>query len=232
MPDTPPPDPPDLTDPPVVSPAELKARLDETLERLARFEREMPRVVARIAAGLSDGKPPHKPDDRIAALERMLQDEQQRRIRTERENKVRAAVAGVPWVDPEDAVRDLLSKVEERDGQLVVMGTKKYAENGESFPEALPLDDAVRQLAKAKSHWIKADVKGGSGASGSAGLNGGGGGGGNSASTVAWNDIKYRDLKANPVLMQRAISEKGQSWVAALHDKWRQKQAKGQQFQI
>ena len=224
MPDVPPPDPPS----PEITTADLKQRLDETLERLARFERDMPRVVARIAAGLTDGKPTNKPDDRIAALERMLQEEQQRRIRTERENAVRAAVAGVPWVDPEDAVRDLLAKVEERDGRLVVMTSKKYAENGEAFPEALPLDDAVRQLARTKSHWIKADVKGGSGASGSTGI----GGGSSTPSAIAWSEIKYRDLKANPVLMQRAITEKGQSWVATLHDKWRQKQAKGTHFQM
>ena len=221
----PPPDPPDSSAPdPEVTPADLKRQLDQTLERLAHFEREMPRVVARIAAGLTDGKPgaqaQPKSDDRIAALERQLQEEQRRRIRTEHENKVRAAVSAIPWVDPEDPVAELLAKVEERDGQLVVMGTRKF-ESGESYPEAYSLEEAVRQLAQRKSHWIKADVKGGSGASGSTGL-----GAGSSNSAVAWDDIKYRDLRSNPLLMQRAIAEKGQPWVSALHDKWREKQGK------
>ncbi len=227
MPD---PDPPNPPTPPATeaTPADLHRRLDETLERLARFERDMPRVVARIAAGMTEGRPqPPAPknDDRIAALERQLQEEKQRRIRTEHENKVRAAVSAVPWVDPEDPVAELLNKVEERDGQLVVMGTRKF-ESGEIYPEAFPLDEAVKQLAQRKSHWIKADVKGGSGASGSAGLNGGGSGGSSHASTVTWDAIKYRDLKSDPVLMQRAIAEKGHPWVANLHDKWLQKQAK------
>ena len=218
--ENPSPDPPDQS--PELSKKELiQRRLDESLERLARFEREMPRLMARIAAGLTDGKnsppPPApvvpKPDDRVAALEKMLYEEQHRRVRTERENKVRAAVAAVPWVDPEDAVHDLMSKVEDRDGRLVISET-----HGDPFAPALPLEEAVKQLAQTKQHWVKAELKGGSGASGGTASRA-------QSSSLDWDGIKYRDLKANPVLMQRAIGEKGSAWVASLHDKWRQKQA-------
>jgi hypothetical protein len=219
--DEPTPDPPQDSE--KEKPDAIARRLDETLERLARFEREMPRLFARIAAGLNEPKaapqPPAKPDDRIAALEKALQDEQGRRIRTERENQIRAAVASAPWVDPEDAVRELLSKAAERDGKLVVVDPQS------SFGEALPLEDAVKNLAQRKPHWIKAEVKGGSGASG-------GSASGSHSSSVDWDGVKYRDLKSNPLLMQRAISEKGQAWVASLHDKWRAKQAAKPTFHI
>ena len=225
--DQPTPDPP--LDPEKEKADAIGRRLDETLERLARFEREMPRLVARIASGLNEPKaaPPAKTDDRIAALEKALQDEQGRRIRTERENKIRAAVTAVPWVDPEDAVRDLLNKAGERDGKLVVFESSGAGvPASDQFSEALPLDEAVKSLAQRKPHWIKAELKGGSGASG-------GGAGSSHTNSVDWDGVKYRDLKSNPVLMQRAISEKGQAWVAAMHDRWRAKQAgKQQAFQI
>jgi hypothetical protein len=214
--------PPDLPEAEKKDPDAVGRKLDETLERLARFEREMPRLFARIAAGLSEPKTPQasaKPDDRIAALEKALQDEQGRRIRTERENKIRAAVSAQPWIDAEDAVRELLSKADERDGKLVI------ADPHSSFGEAAPLDEAVKSLAQRKPHWIKAEVKGGSGASG-------GSSSGSHSSAVDWDGIKYRDLKSNPVLMQRAISEKGHAFVAALHDKWRAKQAAKPTFHI
>ena len=214
MPDTPP-----VADQPQDEPSrqDLKRRMDETLESLARMEANLPKLIQKV---FDDQKanPGSSAEDRIAALERLLAEEQSKRVRTERENKIRSAVASVPWCDPEDAVSELLSKSDEKDGRLVIMGTKKFSDSGQEFPESFSLDEAVKNLATRKPHWVKAEIKGGSGASGNAGSS-------TPAGSVDWDQIRYRDLRTNPVLMQRAIAEKGQAFVAALHDKWRAKQA-------
>src|ERR1044071_5756164 len=91
---------------------DLKRRMDETLESLARMEANLPKLIQKV---FDDQKtnPASSAEDRIAALERLLAEEQSKRVRTERENKIRSAVSSVPWCDPEDAVSELLAKAEE-----------------------------------------------------------------------------------------------------------------------
>jgi hypothetical protein len=197
--------------------AELKRRMDETLESFARLQSNIPAMIQKVFEE-QKSNPASTAEDRIAALERLLAEEQGKRVRTERENKIRSAIGTVPWCDPEDAVNELLAKSDERDGRLVVVGSKKFSDSGQEFPEVYSLDEAVKNLAARKPHWVKAEVKGGSGASGNSSSSA-------PVGSVDWDAIRYRDLRLNPVLMQRAIVEKGQAYVAALHDRWRAKQA-------
>ncbi|HYF49508.1 MAG TPA: hypothetical protein VEJ63_08885 [Planctomycetota bacterium] len=84
----------------------------------------------------------------------------------ERELAFRRALASVAWFDPEDAYRELAqSATRDASGQW-------HVQLGGKDAKPLRLNDAVRELAAKKPHWVKARVIAGSGASG--GSSGGG----------------------------------------------------------
>jgi hypothetical protein len=84
----------------------------------------------------------------------------QRAEHAERDGAVRRALNGIEWFEPEDAYRELadLAKRNEAGEWEILRGNTR-----------VPLDEAARQLAARKPHWVKARVIGGSGANGGEG---------------------------------------------------------------
>ena len=93
----------------------------------------------------------------------------------ERELALRRALNAVEWIDPEDAYAELLrcTQRDEQGGWRVAFKSAQNetgAEGGGESPGApgeargVTPDEAVRALAARKPHWVKARVRGGSGA--------------------------------------------------------------------
>src|SRR6185295_6474233 len=110
-------------------------------------------VVAAQAGGT-----PAVQSDEVAAL-------RERAERAERENAVRNAIRGIEWFEAEDAYRELTGQAErdEAGGYSVAVGSQRVA-----------IDEAARQLAARKPHWVRAKITGGSGANGGTGSAAGG----------------------------------------------------------
>ena len=105
----------------------------------------------------------------------------QRADRAERENALRRALAGVDWFDPEDAYRELSRHAERNergDWEIAVPSGDARGELKRVAP-----DEAARQLAARKPHWVRARVIGGSGA------NGGEGSAGGATAGLAYTDL-------------------------------------------
>jgi hypothetical protein len=84
--------------------------------------------------------------------------------RAERENTLRRALAGVDWFDADDAYREL-----SRHAELNERGEWEIAVPGENGARArVSPEQAARDLAARKPHWVRARVLGGSGANGGA----------------------------------------------------------------
>lgn len=162
------------------------------------FERSLPSIVEAVSAkvvaqikpatppapepktGEGDDKGQGKKIDRVAELEASLQNlasEVQKRdaaLAAERQlNAIRGAAQKVNWFDVEDAVRELSGQVNQKDGQYVVSVTETVA--GTNIKKDISIDEAVTRLSKAKPHWVKADLKSGTGAAGNAGASARGG---------------------------------------------------------
>ncbi len=90
----------------------------------------------------------------------------QRADRAERENSLRRGLAGIDWFYPEDAYRELSRRAERNERgewEIAVPGGAR----GEKTRVAP--DEAARQLAANKPHWVRARVIGGSGSNGGEG---------------------------------------------------------------
>ena len=192
------------------------ARLLESMHgQIARLQSELPEIVRRIA---SEGRVENKSERpagvqaQLDALRAEIQKRDTALATQTREKHVRAAVQGIPWFDPEDAVRDLLPRVIERDGQFFVPGTERIG--SQELKRDLPLDEAVKQLAKSKAYWVKADVRPGTGASGANAPIGG-----------APGKIKYAELQRDPALMARMQAEHPEL-VNRAFEKWKEKQTR------
>lgn len=91
----------------------------------------------------------------------------QRADRAERENALRRALAGIDWFDPEDAYRELSRHAERNErGEWEIAVSNS---DGQGERKRVAPDEAARQLATRKPHWIRARVYGGSGANGGEG---------------------------------------------------------------
>lgn len=96
-------------------------------------------------------------DDDVGAL-------RQRADRAERENVLRRALSGVDWFDAEDAYRELSRHAERNEAgewEVAVPGDTAASERKRVAP-----DEAARNLATRKPHWVRARVIGGSGSNG------------------------------------------------------------------
>ncbi len=108
----------------------------------------------------------------------------QRADRAERENVLRRALAGVEWFDSDDAYRELSRHAERNEAgewEIAVPGDTAQSERKRVAPE-----EAARQLAARKPHWVRARVIGGSGSNGA--------GGGEASSSGAPAGLSYADL--------------------------------------
>ena len=108
----------------------------------------------------------------------------QRADRAERENVLRRALAGVDWFDADDAYRELSRHAERNeagDWEIAVVGDTPQSECKRVAPE-----EAARQLAARKPHWVRARVIGGSGSNGI--------GGGEASASGAPAGLAYADL--------------------------------------
>lgn len=98
----------------------------------------------------------------------------------ERELVLRRALQGIDWFDPEDAYRELAARTErDAEGKWVVLApspqpSPRGREGSVARAETPVLpDQAARELAASKPHWVRARVLGGTGAgSGSGGAAG------------------------------------------------------------
>ncbi|HLX60166.1 MAG TPA: hypothetical protein VKX17_02675 [Planctomycetota bacterium] len=102
-------------------------------------------------------------DDDVAAL-------RQRADRAERENTLRRALGSIDWFDAEDAYRELSRHAERAESGEWEISVPNPA-GGERL--RVTPDEAARQLAARKPHWVRARVVGGSGANGGEGSRGG-----------------------------------------------------------
>jgi hypothetical protein len=94
---------------------------------------------------------------------------QQRAQHAERELVVRQALGAVDWFDVDDAYRTLapqafLRKDENSERSEWVIESKTQGDKEGQAPRYLSLSEAVKELATAKSHWVRARVLSGSGA--------------------------------------------------------------------
>ncbi len=137
-------------------------------------------TVAKHIAALAP-KPPDKPKDDGGEgktdWKQIVADMQKKDVERDRqlaEERAKAALAGavavIPFFDPQDAIRELAPSVTFKAGQHVVPGTKTVL--GVPAPYDYSLDEAVRGLAAKKPHWVRSDVKGGTGAGGNTGAGG------------------------------------------------------------
>ncbi|MEI6235352.1 MAG: hypothetical protein WCT04_20030 [Planctomycetota bacterium] len=88
----------------------------------------------------------------------------QRADRAERENVLRRALSGVDWFDADDAYRELsrhAERNEQGEWEIFIPGD---APN--SARKTVPPDEAARQLASRKPHWVRAHFIAGSGSNG------------------------------------------------------------------
>lgn len=218
---------------PKITKAELKAQLDQALSAIAQFEkfqRDLPGMITRKAAEIVEEKEKAKAapaakeptnTERLAKLEAMIAERDAKLAKAAVENRVRAAAAVVPWVDPEDAVRELLPSAQEKDGKVFVLGSKKIGD--QVFEnEQLPLEDAFKQLAAKKTHWVKANVQGGSGAAGSSGATGG-----FEQPVTRISAREYAELQKNPAKMWE-YTQKYPQLVREAQDRYLEKKRKGE----
>lgn len=101
----------------------------------------------------------------VADLQKKDQERDAQLAQERARSALATAVAGVPFFDPQDAIRELLPKVQIKEGKHVFPGTQIVL--GKELPADLSLEDAAKQLGRQKPHWVKSDVKGGTGAGGS-----------------------------------------------------------------
>ena len=111
------------------------------------------------AAGPPTPAPPPTAGEDVEAL-------RQRADRAERENALRRALAGIDWFDPDDAYRELSRRAERTEsGEWEI----SMPNDTGGAPARVPPEEAARQLAARKPHWIRARVLGGSGSNGGEG---------------------------------------------------------------
>lgn len=131
------------------------------------------------AKGEAGGTLAPRSAETAAVREEEVEALRERAERAERENVLRRALNGIDWFDSEDAYRELSQHAERNErGEWEVA----VAESGVRERVRVAPDEAARRLAKAKPHWVRARVIGGSGSNG---------GGGESASGAA---LTYADL--------------------------------------
>ncbi|MCW8128923.1 MAG: hypothetical protein KIS92_00935 [Planctomycetota bacterium] len=130
-------------------------------------------AVKKYVDSLNLPKPSEKPEEKggegkpaddnknwreaVGALEAKL-------AQKEAENAVRAAAGKVTWFDANEAVQEILPKVVNKEGKLVVPSTA--VKLGIPVPVELSLEEAMQDLSVRKPHWVKTKVDGGTGATG------------------------------------------------------------------
>ncbi len=101
--------------------------------------------------------PPEPPPD----AERWRQEAES----AQRELAVRRALQGIDWFDPEDAYRELAPLAQQdREGHWHVMLPGGRSADGTFEKKRVTPEEAARELAARKPHWVKARVFGGTGA--------------------------------------------------------------------
>lgn len=103
----------------------------------------------------------------VAEMQAKDQDRDKELAKEKAKAALATAVAALPFYDPAEAVNELLPSVAFKDGKHVVPGTKTVL--GVQAPHDYTLAEAAQQLAARKTHWVKTEVKGGTGAGGSEG---------------------------------------------------------------
>lgn len=204
--------------------AMMERQLPELIEAKASqlVEKKLAEMGHKPAAGTTKDKEPNA-DERITKLEAELKARDERALNAERRSKVASAFAGVAFMNEKAqsiAIDEVLAQAKEKDGKLFVPTLRKLETTGEEISVDLPLTEAAQRYLKSNEWLVKGEIRGGSGAAGSTGAAGAASGSQSAQQPIDWTGIKYRDLKANPLLMQRAIKEKGQAWVTEKHSKY------------
>lgn len=211
---------------------EREKLLQTLLAEVAQLKHQIPGMITRIASeqfdkrasksGESDARG-QKPDlqAQLDALSGELKKRDEIIATEKRANAVRAAVSGITWFNPEDAVREILPNVTEKDGRLLVPGVEKLAD--QEISREFPLDEAVRNLAKKKPYLVRASIQTGSGATG--GLPGSAGSSGLKDQITKWSQVKD-----DPVLLARLQAE-NPAYAESLQFKYIEKQKRRQQKQ-
>lgn len=136
--------------------------------------------------------PPNEEDaapatrEELARVTRELRELTERVQRERLERRAMAEIGAVRWFDPAEAARELLPKLREEDGVLLVADAGRPNEN-------IPLAQAVADLAKRRPYWVRAELREGSGALGDA-RNA-------SRTSPAEPDLAYQDLLDDPKRM-------------------------------
>ncbi|MBE7465459.1 MAG: hypothetical protein HS116_18430 [Planctomycetes bacterium] len=149
---------------------------DVAAKVLERLTPALPTLIEAAVAKLKPAenqKPDEKKkttdDDRIATLEATWSAELKKRdealAQEKSVNALRQALSKVDWFDLADAERALRDDlVVKTDGSVVIR--RKTVTAGVEHPKDMSLEDAVKELREQKKHWVKANLKGGTGATG------------------------------------------------------------------
>lgn len=147
---------------------ELKASLPGWIKREAseiaesKLKDFKPAVAEKPTEKPAEEKPANDPYRReLDAMKKEQEDER-------KENVLLKSPEIGKFFDPQDAVQALKSKLVKNDeGQWGVKGTKTLELTGEKVETFITVDEAIKDFAKAKPHYVKAtNLKGGTGASG------------------------------------------------------------------
>lgn len=159
----------------------------------------------QISTG-SKGKEPAKPegkeggeDDRITKLENELKARDARDLETRKSEAITRALSQHKLVDGafDDAKALMMGAIQsDKDGNLFIPSKKKLESTGEELPENVTVEEGVKRILSTKAYLLAASVAGGAGATGK--------GGGEKKST---ENLTFRELLDDPVLMGRAIKE-------------------------
>lgn len=153
-------------------PSAVEAAVSATLKK--QTDAEAARKQAEEDARKREGE---SNKDAVARLEAKLAAEK-------RANALNAALGTVPFFDPADARPHLEKDLVEENGEI--KANIEVDVSGVKIRKNVPLSEAVAALAKRKPHLVKADVKGGTGASGA---EGGGAGGDPNQKTYSRADL-------------------------------------------